>query len=294
MKIMEPRVVVDVRCVTGENPYWHPLEKRMYWVDIPQGHLYRWDPAGGDHEMFDAGAPVGGFTVQPDGQLLLFMARGAIRFWRDGAFTGTVIDELPGELDNRFNDVIADPEGRVFCGTMSTPDRKGRLYRLDLDGSIHQLLDGVGVSNGLGFSPDGQTLYYTDTTAYAIYAFDYDRKTGDIRNQRVHIDANDGHGKPDGMTVDAEGCIWSARWDGNCIVRYSPEGRQLDRIEFPVHKVSSLTFGGNDYSDIYLTTARGNERGPVEGEYAGSLFHLASSTRGVPEFYSRIVTPPSR
>ena len=110
---MEPRAVADYECVTGENPLWHPDEKRVYWTDIPAGRLFRYDPATGDHEQCYEGEPVGGFTLQPDGALLLFMARGAGKLWRDGELT-TVIEDIPAERESRFNDVIADPTGRVF------------------------------------------------------------------------------------------------------------------------------------------------------------------------------------
>ena len=117
---MEPELIADYACHTGENPLWHPTEKRLYWTDIPKGRLFRYDPAAGTHEPCYEGEAVGGFTVQADGALLLFMARGAVKTWRDSAMA-TVIEEIPDERDNRFNDVIADPAGRVFCGVMSTP-----------------------------------------------------------------------------------------------------------------------------------------------------------------------------
>ncbi|MDH7569847.1 MAG: SMP-30/gluconolactonase/LRE family protein, partial [Armatimonadota bacterium] len=129
---MTPELVADYRCVTGEGPLWHPFEKRLYWVDIPKGRLFRYHPASGVHEQCLEGEPIGGFTIQADGALLLFMARGAVKTWRDGEMH-TIVEEIPDERDSRFNDVIADPQGRVFCGTVSTPTRAGRLYRLDPD-----------------------------------------------------------------------------------------------------------------------------------------------------------------
>jgi D-xylonolactonase len=283
-------MVVDYACQTGEGPLWHPDEQRLYWVDIPAGRLFRHQPATSQSEMFEIGTPVGGFTLQADGSLLLFMARGTVRVWRDGALAETVIAEIPDERDNRFNDVIADPVGRVFCGVMSTPDRAGRLYRLDLDGSLRPVLDDIGTSNGLGFSPDRRQMYYTDTRAHAIYRFEYDPATGEISNQEIfaHVPDDDPSlGRPDGLTVDSEGCVWSARWDGARIVRYAPDGRELAAWQFPARKVSSLTFGGPDYTDIYVTTAGGNDKAE-NGPGAGGLFHLNCGVKGVPEFSSRI------
>ncbi len=283
---MQPELIADYRCETGEGPLWHPAEKRVYWTDIPAGRVFRYDPATGTHEICYTGDVVGGFTVQADGSLLFFMEKGAVSVWRDGELS-TVIDEIPEERETRFNDVIADPEGRVFCGTMPTPERPGRLYRLDVDGTLHRVLNEVGISNGMGFTADRRTMYFTDTPTLNIYRFDYDRLTGEISNREVFATATADDGMPDGMTVDAQGCVWSARWDGGCLVRYTPDGVEDRRIAFPVRKVSSLTFGGEDCTDVYVTTAGGNVR-HVDGEHAGALFRLNLGIRGVPEFYSRI------
>ena len=286
----KPELVVDCRCVTGENPLWHAAEKRVYWTDIPAGRLHRYDPLSGRAETFEIGSPVGGFTILDDGSLLLFMARGSVRLWRDGQAGDTLIDELPEERENRFNDVIADPEGRVFCGTMSMPTRAGRLYRLDTDGSVRAVVEGVGTSNGLGFTPDRRGLYHTDTRRREICLFDYDRRTGAISNRRVFVHVPDGQGGPDGLTVDREGGVWSARWGGHCIVRYAPDGDELMRIDFPAVKVSSLTFGGDACEDLYVTTAGGDNRAG-NGAGAGALFRLRPDVGGVPEFPSRVAVP---
>ncbi len=283
---MQPELIADYACETGEGPLWHPSEKRVYWCDIPAGRMFRFDPATGHHEQVYQGDVVGGFTIQADGSLLLFMARGAIKIWRDGELS-TVIEEIPDETETRFNDVIADPAGRVFCGTMPTPNRKGRLYRLDTDGTLHQILDEIGCSNGMGFTPDRRQMYYTDSPTLEIYRFDYDEATGAIHNRQVFVKTAEDEGIPDGMTVDAEGCVWSARWDGNILVRYTPDGAEERRITFPAKKVSSAIFGGTDYTDIYVTTAGGGNK-PEEGEGAGALFRLNPGIRGVAEFPSRI------
>ncbi|HET6566954.1 MAG TPA: SMP-30/gluconolactonase/LRE family protein, partial [Rhodothermales bacterium] len=131
---VEPELIADYACETGEGPLWHPIEQRLYWLDIPAGRLFRYDPVSDVHELCFEGEPVGGITLQADGSLLFFMARGAVRCWRDGTLT-TMLDEIPEERDTRFNDVIADPLGGVFCGTMPTDDRPGHLYRMATDGS---------------------------------------------------------------------------------------------------------------------------------------------------------------
>ena len=283
---MEPELVADYRCQTGEGPLWHPMEKLLYWVDIPTGRMFRFDPSTGEHEQFYDGEVVGGFTIQEDGALLLFMARGAVAIWRDGKLE-YVIREHPEERDSRFNDVIADPAGRVFCGTMPTSERSSRLYRLDLDGSLTLVLEDVRLSNGMGFTPDRKQMYYTDTRARKLYFFDYDIDTGAITNQRVFLETPEGEGGPDGMTVDAEGFVWSARWDGSALYRYTPQGVEERRVRFPARKVSSLTFGGENLSDIYVTTAGGQNK-DEEGSGAGGLFRLELGIRGLPEFASRV------
>ena len=283
---MKPELIADYQCVIGEGPLWHPGEKRVYWTDISMGRMFRYDPANEVHEQIYEGDVVGGFTIQEDGSLLLFLAMGAIAIWREGQFR-YVYEEIPNERETRFNDVIADPAGRVFCGTMSTPDRPGRLYRLDADGQLTQVLDDVDISNGMGFTPDRTQMYYTDSPKREIYLFDYNRDTGGITNKRVFVRTPEGEGMPDGLTVDAEGYIWSARWDGSCLVRYTPDGKEDRRIEFPAKKVSSVIFGGEDYTDMYVTTAGGDNKAE-EGYGAGALYRVNAGVRGVPEFLSRI------
>jgi len=285
-KPMEPELIADYSCKTGEGPLWHPQEKRLYWVDIPNGRLFRFDPAVGKHEQVYEGEEIGGFTIQEDGRLLLFMARGAVAVWR-GGIQQHVIEEIEAERDSRFNDVMADPEGRVFCGTIPSGERLGRLYRLDTDGRLTRILDEIGCSNGMGFTPDRTQMYYTDSGAKKIYLFDYNRESGGISNQRVFVDSGDLEGGPDGMTVDAEGFVWSARWDGGCLIRYTPEGQEERRVAFPAKKVSCVTFGGDDYTDMYVTTA-GGENKEVEGAGAGGLFRINLGIKGVPEFFSRV------
>lgn len=283
---MTPQIVVDHKSVVGECPLWHPFDKKLYWIDIPKGSILRYDPETGNHEEFYSGEVIGGFTIQEDGALLLFLERGAVKILKDDE-TSTVIDEISEELDTRFNDVIADPKGRVFCGTMPAKDHKARLYRLDADGSITKILDGIGISNGMGFTPDRKQMYFTDSPRGKIYLFDYDLKIGKIKNQRVFVTVPESEGVPDGMTVDKEGCIWSARWDGGCLIRYKPDGKEDLRIQFPAKKISSVTFGGKDYRDIYVTTAGGDKR-EEEGPDAGALFYLNLDIQGVPEFLSNI------
>jgi sugar lactone lactonase YvrE len=284
----ELELIANYNCQIGENPLWHPIEKKVYWLDIPKGTIFRYDPQTNTHEVAHQGEVTGGFTIQEDGSLLLFSARGAVRNLKNGAVK-TIIESIPGEENNRFNDVIADPKGRVFCGTMafSKESKSGSLYRLDLDGSLTKVIEHVGTSNGMGFSEDLKTFYHTDSPTRAICAFDYDVESGNISNRRVFNLLEEGYGSPDGMTLDAEGYIWSANWNGWRLVRYDPQGKVERTIQFPVKKVSSLVFGGEDYTDIYVTTA-GGDNTAENGETAGALYRVNVGIKGRPEYFSKI------
>ncbi|MBT6149836.1 MAG: SMP-30/gluconolactonase/LRE family protein [Gemmatimonadetes bacterium] len=286
---------MDLPCQTGEGPVWHQGEECLYWLDIPNGRLYRFDPSTDENQLVyeRTGGAIGGFTIQSDGALLLFMDRGTIGVWRgEGQELEILVEEIEPERESRFNDVIADPAGRVFCGTMSGPGGKGRLYRLDIDGSLTELLDEIGCSNGMGFTPTDERLYYIDSPTKLISRFDYDAATGDLSGREVFVDSTKDDGVPDGMTVDAEGCVWCARWDGSCLVRYDPKGREIQRVHFPTRKVSCASFGGPDLQDLYVTTAGGQDR-EANGPLAGSLFRLRPGVQGRAEFRSRIgVTGP--
>ena len=282
-------LIADCHCAVGENPLWRPTDGCLYWVDIPPGHIYRYDPRSGAHAIvLDAGVAIGGFTFEADGAFLLFMARGMICRWagRGGPATfETIIDEIPDERPYRFNDVIADPVGRVFCGTIADVPR--RLYRLDRDRTITPLVEGVLGSNGLGFTPDRRGLYYADSRGSTISLFDYDQATGAITNRRLFAQPPVEEGLPDGLTVDRAGGIWSARWNGGALVRYHPDGSVDRRVAIPSHKVTSAIFGGDDYRDLYITTAA-QDADLTATPGAGSVYRLRPEIGGVPEFPSRI------
>ncbi len=283
---MTLELIADYNCIVGEGPMWHPLEDAVYWADIPQGRIFRYDPSSGEHGLMFESGEVGGFTVQADGSLLLFMGGGAVATLRDGDLQYH-IREIAEERRSRFNDVIADPAGRVFCGTMPSPDHLGSLYLLDTDGSITKVLGDIGISNGMGFTPDAKQMYFTDSPTHNIYIFDYDIESGELSNRRVFVNTGENDGIPDGMTVDADGYVWSARWDGSSLVRYSPEGEQVNRIWFPARKVSSVVFGGEDFTDMYVTTAGGEDK-TGEGPGAGCLYRLNVGVKGKAEYLSRV------
>ncbi len=289
--------VAPTRCATGENPLWHADENTLYWTDIPSGRLYSFDPATNHHDMCYEDRPVGGFTLQTDGALLLFRDRGNVVRFHHGHITDTIIESIPELEETRFNDVIADPYGRVFAGTMSWGEgTNGRLYRIDLDGSWHLVADGYGTPNGMGFSADEQTMFFTDSRAARIYRFAYDRTSGKIDRRTLFSQTNATDaatlGRSDGMTVDSEDHIWSARWGGGRIVRYNPQGRITEQIPMPARKISSVVFGGKDLCDLYATSAAGMDHDPDDPQ-AGALFRLRPGAKGRAEYRSRICIPPN-
>jgi sugar lactone lactonase YvrE len=293
-----PSIAADTHCHTGEGPLYHPEEAVVYFLDIPRADLYRHDPTESSHErVLDAEGAIGGFTIQEDGDLLLFCDEGRIQPWsREDGLGDPVVESIDGEGDARFNDVIADPAGRVFAGTMDRTEpaeNPGSLYRLDTDGSLTELETGLPIPNGMGFTPDRDRLYFTETVEGRIYRYDYDESTGAVSNREVFVDANDVPGNPDGMTVDAEGCVWAAFWDGGRIARYDPDGTEIERVELPAKKVSAVTFGGAEYDTAYVTTALGPGEGEPgtreeEGPGAGALFTVGLGVDGVPEFRSNV------
>lgn len=282
--------VVDGDCVVGEGPLWHPDHGVVYWLDIPRGRLFEYDPAADESgPVHEGDAAVGGYTIQADGSLLLFGAGGSIRRWRRGeGVVGTVRESIPRERDTRFNDVVADPRGRVFAGTMPTDDHLGALYRVDTDGSVTRVGEGFDVPNGMGFALDRSTMYLTVSGESTVYAYDYDQSTGDLSGRRPFVDVGDETGVPDGLVVDGADHVWSARWDGACVVRYTPEGVEERRVELPPPKASSLAFGGPDHRDAYVTTAVGEGEEADDHEAAGSLYRFRAPAAGVPEYRSRV------
>ncbi len=281
--VIEP--IANYHCHTGENPLWDSERALLFWTDIPAGKLFRYNPKSGEHAQMYSGDPVGGFTLQVDGSLLLFRVNEIARFHLDGQVESLVKD-IDDDME-RFNDVIADPAGRVFAGTIGQDAQRGGLYRVDLDGSVTRLFQGTGCANGMGFTPDRGTFYWTCSTTRKIFKFDYDQSTGNLTNRRVFLAVGEGEGTPDGLVVDTEGTVWSARWNGYGIYKYSPEGELLEKIEFPVAAVSSLIFGGAELNEIYVTTAQASKQPKPE---EGTLYRVRVSEKGQPEYRSRVLT----
>lgn len=283
---MQVRTAATTRCQLGEAPLWHPIEQRLYWSDLTRGQLYAFDPLRSEHELVLEGRPIAGLTWQADGSLLLFRDRGRVDVYQKGK-TVTILDEIPDEIDGRFNDVIAAPCGRVFCGTMPTGDRPGRLYRLERDVSYHVVLPVVGCPNGMGFTPELKQVYFTDSTEHTIWVHDYHQDTGRLDNRRVFA-RTEAPVMPDGLTVDAEGNVWSAMWNGGRVVCYAPDGTIRRAVDLPTPRITSIAFGGKDLRDLYITSAAGEGPTGENEQCAGNLFCIRHAATGRREFPSRI------
>ncbi|MEW6304287.1 MAG: SMP-30/gluconolactonase/LRE family protein [Verrucomicrobiota bacterium] len=275
--------LINEHCQLGENPLWNVEDQCVYWEDIDGGKVHRFNPATREHKVIYEGITVGGFTFQANGDLLLFRVYDLALLLPNG--TVDVLRTFTDKGMTRFNDVIADPEGRVFAGTIGKTSDSGGLFRVDRDGAITLLFRGTGCSNGMGFSPDLKIFYWTCSTRRRIYAFDYDRVTGALANERILYQANDSEGIPDGMTVDRDGHIWSTRWDGYAVIHHAPDGKVLEKFPVPVAKASSACFGGKDLDRLFITTA-GGVSGSNTAE--GTLYELIVPARGNLEFKSRI------
>ena len=288
-----PIIIADYMSIVGEGPIWHASDKLLYWVDIVRSQIFWYNPTNHSHGLFFQGSEnIGGLTIQEDGSLLLFMEEGRIGILKNGKDLSIISESISTEKGNRFNDVVADPVGRVLCGTMSlnssgNNERSGTLYSFDLDRKLTPLIKGVAIPNGMGFSLDQKTLYYTETLDYKIYQFDYDLTTGQISNRKTFVEFGEGDGMPDGMTVDSEGFIWSASAGGSKLMRFNLAGEKVHTIEFPAKMVTSVAFGGSNMTDMFVTSLGGDNR-DKNGTAAGALFWLDSEVKGIQEFYSKI------
>jgi sugar lactone lactonase YvrE len=252
-------VITDHKCMLGEGPVWDPHQQHILWVDILKGEVHQYHPGTGRHSIFSAGEMIGCIALRERGGLIAALQSGFAFLDLESETVEHIIDPEAHRPDNRFNDGKCDPEGRFWAGSMSLIDKRyaGGLYVLDRDGRARQQLNGISISNGLAWSLDGRSFYYIDTPTFEVAVYDYQPATAVISNRRVAIRIPQEYGEPDGMTIDSEGMLWIAHWDGWQLTRWDPvRGSLLQRIELPVSRVTSVTFGGEEYQDLYITTAR--------------------------------------
>lgn len=268
----------------GEGPLWDPQDQDLYWVDIEQGCYHRYHPASGVHDLIQVGEKIGVLALRQKGGLVMATEKG-FAFWDPIAkVLEHIADPEAHKPQSRFNDGAVDRKGRFWAGTLGDTNNNN-LYRLDPDLSIHKMDTGIDISNGIGWSPDNRLMYFTDSTPCLIYVYDFDLETGSIENRRVFVDSSERKGVPDGLTIDTEGFIWSARWGGWCIDRYDPSGKLERSISMPVEFPTSVMFGGENLDQLFVTSARIEIPMAARSEYryAGDLFRFQPGVTGLPE-----------
>jgi sugar lactone lactonase YvrE len=262
----------------GEGPVWSDQWGGLRFVDMLAGDVLSLQPDGTVVRRH-VGAVAAALRPRRGGGAVIGVERGFVLENPDGTLT-----ELPQVWSDdkvRMNDGGCDPDGRFYCGSMAYDKSTGAgsLYRLDLDRSVHTVLDGVTISNGLEWTPDGRHAYYNDTPTHRISVFDYDPVEG-LTGRRTLVELpDDAH--PDGLTVDAEGGVWTALYGGSAVHRYSPEGTLDAVVELPARQVTACTFGGPELDRLYITTSR-EDLPEGEDPLAGSVFVASVGVRGVP------------
>jgi sugar lactone lactonase YvrE len=281
-----PDIALDARATLGEGPVWDAEQQRLVWLDILPGLVHRFDPVTGGDEVFGVGKPVGSAGLRHGGGLVLAVEDGFALLdpgWQ--RLDQVAVIAHPGPRA-RFNEGKCDPAGRFLAGTMAydlTPGA-GSVYRLGPDLAVTRLLDGVTISNGLAWTADGATLYYIDSPAQGVDAFDYDTGTGRLGKRRRVLDIPAAAGLPDGMTIDTDGCLWIALYGGSAVHRYTADGRLDAVLSFPVSNVTCPVFGGPGLGTLYVTSARDglNERQLAAQPHAGAVFAADVGARGLP------------
>jgi sugar lactone lactonase YvrE len=283
---MKAYLAYQANDILGEGPVWVAEEQALYWVDILGPVLQRWQPASESHQHWKMPTDIGCFALREQGGAVLGLRTGFAFLDFPSGKVSPLADPEATKAYTRFNDGKCDRCGRFWAGTMDEvgPKTRGALYRLDPDGKYHQMISGIGISNGLGWSPDNRIMYYTDSAKHTIWAYDFDLERGEIKNERVFVQTPDAY-VPDGLTVDTDGFIWSAKWDGWKVVRYSPDGSVDLEVQLPVQRPTSCIFGGVALRQLYITSASTglNEAELAEQPLAGSIFVLDAPTQGLPE-----------
>ncbi len=284
-----PEVVVRESCLLGESPIWSVAEQALYWVDVLNPKIHRFDPATGSHDSWLVETEIGSIGLASGKKLVAGLRMGFALYDLDAGKFEIIDDpEGDGRLNrNRLNDGKVDRAGRFWCGSMQDPGREpvGTLYRMDTDRKVHAMADGIRVPNAICWSPDYRIMYFADTFAGCIWAYDFDLATGSIDNRRVFAEATEGGGHQDGATVDSEGFVWNAHIFGGRVVRYDPDGRVEREIRLPTQQATSCAFGGPNLDTLFITTAsmRMDREELAANPLAGSVFAIETGVRGLPE-----------
>ena len=282
---MEVSCVLEARARLGEGPLWCPREQALYWIDSLAPAIHRFAPEDGATRSWEMPAMIGSMVLREGGGAVVALETGFAFVDLDSAAVEALCDPEAQEPRTRFNDGKCDRLGRFWAGTMDRAMEApvGALYCLDPNLRWRRMADGVTVSNGLGWSPDGRTMYHTDTALRRIHAYDFEPASGEISRRRVFAEVPERAGYPDGLTVDAEGFVWSAIWLGGRIERYAPDGRLERTVEMPVKRPTSCIFGGPDLDLLFITSASERGRPEPEAAPAGGLFVIEAGVKGLPE-----------
>jgi sugar lactone lactonase YvrE/DNA-binding IclR family transcriptional regulator len=285
---LEVQCVAKSRALLGEGPMWSPRDSALYWVDILTPSIHRLDAATGADTEFKLGAMVSVAIPKATGGLLAATPSGLMAFDIDSRRLTLLCHPEADRPGNRYNDGKCDRLGRLWVGTldMATAANRGNLFRVEADGAWKKMDSGFTVANGLGWSPDNRTMYFADSHRRTVYRYDFDLRSGDIANRRPLITLDSSDGRPDGLTVDEDGCLWVAIWDAWRVSRYAPDGRELMRIKLPVPRPTSCCFGGPNLDTLYITSASVRLTGAAldAAPLSGSLFAVqVPGVRGLPE-----------
>jgi len=275
----------------GESPVWHPAAQCLYYIDIPGKELLRFDPARGQRRQWALDSEPGALAPMPDGALLLALRSGLWRFDPASGAQRKLADAPYKPAAQRFNDGKCDARGRFWVGTICQPTLPAKGTMQCYAGrQLKQRFDGVSISNGLAWSPDGRVMYWADTEQNVVHAFDFDPDSGELSRKREFIrfptdPARDDYlGRPDGAAVDSEGAYWLAMYDGQRLLRISPAGQILRQVHLPVRCPTMPAFGGHDLKTLYITSGR-EWRPPAElaaQPLAGCVLALAVDVPGLP------------
>ena len=273
-------IVIDLHARLGEGPVWDHRNGTLAWVDILAGLVHFTDPTTGVTTSIPAGTAVGALALRGESGYLLAVQDGFAVLQEGAVETTNRVLSVEGQ---RMNDGALDPAGRFVAGSI-TDDRSptGALYVLDIDGGVRELFGGVTVSNGLAWSGNGDRMYYVDSELQAVDVLDYDMATGDVSGRRTLVGIPESEGTPDGMTIDAEGCLWVAFWGGGKVRRYSPAGELIGEVELPASRITSCAFGGPDLDRLFVTSAAaGATTEDPPGPHDGALFVIEPGCVGV-------------
>lgn len=278
------------RLALGEGPLWHPLWGELLVVNIEVGDVYRFDTDLKLKGRIALGRPTSALTWQADGSLLCFQDRGDVVRLEHPAATPVVLLNIPEESDGRFNDVIADSQGRVICGALASNSSPGKLYCIEPDLRYRCLLNDLAEPNGLAFSLDGCRLHFADSVAQSIWQFDYDDATGALSNRRL-LHGTTGLELPDGLAIDNQDRLFCAVWGGSGVLQLGTGGLIETRIALDAHWPTSVAFGGPKYDSLFVTSARPDSQtcGDVTpGSNDGCVMRLVGCGHGRPEHPSRL------